>query len=178
MIAPTTLAVADTFSARRCTATLQGSAASRGCASCRRVGAHQLERAAVGREQAADRVDRDGKERQVRSDHRDGAPVLQWPRELRVQPDDDHRRDDEDRHRLRRHHPGQEAAREDPEVREQRAEREPEHGAEREADGRSLAVKSAGVEEDRDQQGADGRRAWRSTTAPGRWCAGGAWTCR
>ena len=111
MIAPTTHAVAailqrrEDVRQRRRHAQLpeDGPAA-------RRVGAHQLERARVGGLQAAQRVDRDGEERQVRGDHRHRAPALQAVRQLRVDPDDDHRRDREDRDRLARDDVRQEAA--------------------------------------------------------------------
>ena len=42
----------------------------------RRVRAHQLERARIRRVQSAERVDRDGEEREVRRDHRDRDPRL------------------------------------------------------------------------------------------------------
>ena len=97
MIAPTTLAVAEIFSAAKMYGSDAGNAqlpehrpAARG------VGAHQLERARVGRVQAAQRVDRDREERQVGGDHRDRAQP--GDAALRAEPDDDHRRDREDRH--------------------------------------------------------------------------------
>src|SRR4051812_19280645 len=72
----------------------------------RRVALHQLERAPVDGGQAADRVHRHREEREVRGDQRDGAPVLQVVRQLRVRPHDDHGGDDEDRHGLRGDDPG------------------------------------------------------------------------
>ena len=46
----------------------------------------------------------------MRGDHCDGAPPLKTARQLRVHPDDDHRRDREDRHRLTRDDIRQKAA--------------------------------------------------------------------
>ena len=77
MIAPTTLAVAAIRSAEKTygsdvgTRSFQSTVQRLG-----RVGAHQLERARVGRLQPAQRVDRDREEGQVGGDHRDRAPAL------------------------------------------------------------------------------------------------------
>ena len=149
MIAPTTHAVAETFSAEK----MYGSAA--GTRSFQRIvqrlaaiRAHQLDRAAVGREQAAQRVDRHREERQVRGDHRDGEPG----RDVEAaEVDDDHRRDREDRHGLRRDDVGEEPALQDLRLRHEDAEREAERRAEREPDGGLLRREERGVEELHDQ---------------------------
>ena len=75
MIAPTTLAVAETLSAAKRYGSDAGTfSLPEAPTTARRVRAHQLERARVGRVEAAQRVDRDREEGQVGGDHRDRDP--------------------------------------------------------------------------------------------------------
>ena len=75
-----------------------------------RITSHQLECTTVSGVQAADRVDGYREEGQKGRDQRDRPPVLQAVRELRVRPDDNHRRDHEDRDGLRGNDPRQQTS--------------------------------------------------------------------
>src|SRR5690242_3445146 len=131
----------------------------------RRVAPHQLERPPVGGVEPADRVHRHGEERQEGGDERDGAPVLQAVRQLRIRPDHNHWGDYEDRHRLRRDDPRQEPAPEEPKLGEDGAEGEADERADREAGGRLFRGEECSLGEHRDQPRADPARGG---TAPER----------
>jgi hypothetical protein len=89
-------------------------------------------RTRVGRLEAPEGVDRHREEGQVGGDHRDGEPAGQ---PASAEPDDDHRRDREDRDRLRRDDVGQEPALEEGGVHERDGDEKADSCAEREAHG-------------------------------------------
>ena len=156
MIAPTTLAVAATFSAEKMYGSDAGTRSFQSIVQ-RPAAYERISSSArgVGRLQAAQRVDRDGEERQVGGDHRDRRPSPRRGRQLRVHPDDDHRRDREDRDRLRRDDVRQEAAlQRSASATSTTPSAKPNDRAEREADRGLLRGEERRVQEHVDQGGA------------------------